>query len=272
MGRVGVLPPCPAAPARPRMIVDDYRGSLPGDPQSVRALPGVGRYMAGAILSFAFDLPGADRRGELPARAGPAAGLEGRPEGLVVPGPALDRRPNGWSLPGEPASSTRRSWTSAPWSARPRSPSCLLCPLAALCTARRLGMQDVLPVMAPKPPPLAVSEACAIVVRDGPVADGAARRRGTLVGVLGVPHHQPGRGRPGRPILRQRGQPGRGGGAADRAFASRSGPELKTLTYSVTRTGSSCGSTWRGPCSGTPRPGPRTDHRELGRARRPCMS
>ena len=29
----------------------------PSDPSAVRALPGVGRYIAGAILSFAFDRP-----------------------------------------------------------------------------------------------------------------------------------------------------------------------------------------------------------------------
>ena len=30
---------------------------IPEDPAAVRALPGVGRYIAGAILSFAFDQP-----------------------------------------------------------------------------------------------------------------------------------------------------------------------------------------------------------------------
>ena len=39
------------------MIVERHQGQMPRDPQAVRELPGVGRYMAGAILSFAFDLP-----------------------------------------------------------------------------------------------------------------------------------------------------------------------------------------------------------------------
>ena len=43
--------------AAARMIVERHQGQLPRDASAVRALPGVGRYMAGAILSFAFDLP-----------------------------------------------------------------------------------------------------------------------------------------------------------------------------------------------------------------------
>lgn len=34
-----------------------YKGKIPADPEAIRALPGVGRYTAGAIASFAFDLP-----------------------------------------------------------------------------------------------------------------------------------------------------------------------------------------------------------------------
>src|SRR5262249_49814961 len=49
----------------------------------------------------------------------------------------------------------------------PRQPSCLLCPVAALCRARRLGLQDAIPQMTPKPPPAAVCEACAVVSRRG---------------------------------------------------------------------------------------------------------
>jgi A/G-specific adenine glycosylase len=37
-----------------RETVARYRGRLPDDPDALRALPGVGRYTAGAVLSFAF--------------------------------------------------------------------------------------------------------------------------------------------------------------------------------------------------------------------------
>ena len=40
-----------------RRVVALHGGVMPEDASAVRALPGVGRYMAGAILSQAFDLP-----------------------------------------------------------------------------------------------------------------------------------------------------------------------------------------------------------------------
>src|SRR6185437_6569864 len=43
--------------AAARVIVATHRGAVPDDMESLRALPGVGRYIAGAILSFAFDRP-----------------------------------------------------------------------------------------------------------------------------------------------------------------------------------------------------------------------
>ena len=43
--------------AAARTIVREHGGVMPGDPAAVRALPGVGRYIAGAILSFAMDRP-----------------------------------------------------------------------------------------------------------------------------------------------------------------------------------------------------------------------
>ncbi|MGZ3317006.1 MAG: hypothetical protein ACXU95_06855, partial [Isosphaeraceae bacterium] len=43
--------------AAARTIVDRHGGEMPRELAAVRALPGVGRYVAGAILSFAFDLP-----------------------------------------------------------------------------------------------------------------------------------------------------------------------------------------------------------------------
>lgn len=38
-----------------RRVVDQHAGQIPDDPDALRALPGVGRYTAGAVLSFAFE-------------------------------------------------------------------------------------------------------------------------------------------------------------------------------------------------------------------------
>ena len=40
-----------------KTVVNSHAGEMPRDPTLIRALPGIGRYTAGAIASFAFDLP-----------------------------------------------------------------------------------------------------------------------------------------------------------------------------------------------------------------------
>jgi A/G-specific adenine glycosylase len=51
----------------------------------------------------------------------------------------------------------------------PRQPSCLFCPLAGDCRARRLGLQDAIPLATPRPKPAAVTEAAAVVFDRGKV-------------------------------------------------------------------------------------------------------
>jgi A/G-specific adenine glycosylase len=38
-----------------RHLLRQYRGAIPADEASLRALPGIGRYTAGAVLSFAYE-------------------------------------------------------------------------------------------------------------------------------------------------------------------------------------------------------------------------
>jgi A/G-specific adenine glycosylase len=148
--------------AAARMIVREHAGIMPDDPTAVRALPGVGRYVAGAILSFAFD----------------------RPEPIVE---ANSQRVLARLLAIEDdlktATARKRIWEAAEQLVPSpgagvfnqalmelgalvctvREPRCLVCPVSGFCDARRLGLQDRLPLIAPKPRPLAVTEACAIV-------------------------------------------------------------------------------------------------------------
>jgi len=39
------------------MVVEQYAGRLPDDPELIREIPGIGEYTAGAILSIAFGRP-----------------------------------------------------------------------------------------------------------------------------------------------------------------------------------------------------------------------
>lgn len=152
--------------AAARAIVAAHGGVFPRDPDAVRALPGVGRYIAGAILSLAFDEP--------------APIVEANTQRVLA-------RWLAWTEELRSTRSQSRLWAAAerlvpsPGAGEfnqafmelgalvctPRSPLCLVCPVSAECRARALGIQDTVPTAAPKPPPLAVSEACALVARQG---------------------------------------------------------------------------------------------------------
>jgi A/G-specific adenine glycosylase len=218
--------------AAARMILELHGGMIPADPAAVRALPGVGRYIAGAILSFAFDRPEPiveansqrvlarllairenlkaastlERIWQAAATLVPAAGAGTFNQALIELGALI---------------------------CTPREPGCLLCPLSSQCAARRLGLQDQLPVMTPKPKPLAVAEACAIVVREGKVLI-VQRARGGLweqfwefptVHLEGVD-----------PAVRSFGGPVDLADGVKRltGISIEAGTAVKTLTYSVT--------------------------------------
>lgn len=149
-----------------RQLVTEHDSRLPDDPQVWRNLPGVGRYMVGAILSQAFD-----RR--LPI-------VEANSERVLC---------RLWGQPADPRTGPTRRWlweTAAAVLPRrrvgefnqalmelgalvctPVAPRCASCPLAADCVARRLGLQEQIPARAARPPTVEVHES-AVIVRRGP--------------------------------------------------------------------------------------------------------
>lgn len=154
--------------AAARAVATEHGGVFPTSPDAIRALPGVGRYIAGAIRSFAFD------------QSAPI--VEANTQRVLA-------RWLTWREDLKSSRSQARLWEAAErlvpaqgaghfnqafmelgaLLCTPRSPSCLVCPVAAECGARVLGVQDLVPVTTPKPPPLEVTEACGLVARGGRV-------------------------------------------------------------------------------------------------------
>ncbi len=145
-------------------VVSEFGGRMPDDPTAIQALPGVGRYMAGAILSFAFD------------RAQPI--VEANSERVLArllavrgdtrSGPIRERL---WLAAErlvpqqEPGRFNQALIELGALVCAPRRPACLVCPLASLCQARRQGLEEAIPEARPRPAPLAVVEECAIVTQ-----------------------------------------------------------------------------------------------------------
>jgi len=153
-----------ALQAAARRIVEEHGAEVPDDREALLALPGIGPYTAGALLSIAFQ------RSE-PLVDGNVVRVLSRLFGIDdPPGGARDRRT--WSLARElvpaavdparvvPAVSPG-NWNQALMElgallCTPRSPSCAECPLASLCRAHREGRVEELPRAAARRVPLDV--------------------------------------------------------------------------------------------------------------------
>jgi A/G-specific adenine glycosylase len=129
-----------------REIVERHGGALPASAADLRALPGIGRYTAGAIASIAFGHPE-------PLVDGNVARVLARVYAIDddVKSPTAGRTL--WHLAGQmvPASApgdfNQGLMELGATVCTPLSPACLVCPLATLCLARAQGRERELPRM-----------------------------------------------------------------------------------------------------------------------------
>ena len=128
-----------------RLVASNHGGKIPSDYDVLIKLPGIGQYMAGAILSIAFNKP-------YPV-------VDGNVRRVLS-------RINGWT-----EDDPQHLWDAAArlvQAAEPRlanqalmelgakicsfkSPRCLLCPVRSSCVAFRLGLQDRIPPVKKRP-------------------------------------------------------------------------------------------------------------------------
>lgn len=134
--------------AAARKVVEEYGGIFPSEPDLLQELPGVGRSTAGAIAALAFE-----KR---------AAILDGNVRRVLC-------RLLAWQEPARSSRAEKQLWQ---WAevltpeqrihdytqaimdfgatlCTPRRPQCPDCPLALLCQARALGLENELPVRQP---------------------------------------------------------------------------------------------------------------------------
>jgi A/G-specific adenine glycosylase len=170
-----------------RRLLAENNGQIPNDPQVFQALPGVGRYILGAVLSQAFD-----RR--LP----------------IVEANTLRFLCRFFGRQDDPRSAAGQRWL---WRAAdcllptrgagqfnqammelgalvctPTSPQCGACPLARHCRARRLGLQDQIPPRLKPVPIIPVQEAAIVARRQGEVLLVQRPAQGRWAGLWEFPH------------------------------------------------------------------------------------
>jgi A/G-specific adenine glycosylase len=206
----------------------EHEGRLPDDPTVWGNLPGVGRYILGAVLSQAFDR-------KLP----------------IVEANSLRVLARLFGYRGDPREGEGKAWV---WSAAeamlpstrigdfnqalmelgslvctPTKPDCGKCPLASRCTADSRGLQEQIPPPKKPPPVTAVNEVGVVIQRSGRVL--LCRRRsdaGRWQNMWEVPH---GERNPGESLDQ----------SATRiageltGLAVKPGKELLTIRHTVTR-------------------------------------
>jgi A/G-specific adenine glycosylase len=171
-----------------RDVCARYGGEVPADPEQRRALPGVGRYTAGAIGSIAFGR-------EEPLVDGNVARVLSRLYAIDTPLPRGDTQRALWEhaarlVVGErPGALNQALMELGATLCAKQSPRCARCPVRAHCAARAGGREGALPVVPPKRAPRAV-ELVALVALVPARARGAepsvvlARGEGSLFGGL----------------------------------------------------------------------------------------
>ncbi|MCB9595535.1 MAG: A/G-specific adenine glycosylase [Sandaracinaceae bacterium] len=164
-----------------REVVARYGGEVPEDPEARRALPGVGRYTAGAIGSIAFG------KAE-PVVDGNVARVLARLHGIATPLGRADTERALWSRaealvegprPGDLNQAVMELGATV---CSPRAPRCEACPVASECVARRDGRTAELPAPKARKKPVDAPRVAVVATRRGAVA--LVKRDGPLFGGL----------------------------------------------------------------------------------------
>jgi A/G-specific adenine glycosylase len=146
--------------AAAKEMVRSHGGQVPSDYDPLIGLPGVGRYIAGAILSIAFNKPYPIVDGNIRRVLSRIhAWCEDDPEAQWRAAASLVRS-------AEPRLVNQALMELGATVCSFRSPRCLLCPVQAHCLAYRTGRQERIPVVRKRPATVYV-QLCAIVHRRG---------------------------------------------------------------------------------------------------------
>ena len=165
-----------------RMVRERFGGRVPEAVDTLRELPGVGEYTAGAVASIAYGVP-------IPAVDGNVRRVLARLYDLEAPKPAQLRERAAALVPSErPGDFNQALMELGATVCTPRSPSCGVCPLGEWCEARRLGVQEQRPLpRPPKPIPEETIRTAVLVREDGAMLVSRRPQDGLLGGLWEFP-------------------------------------------------------------------------------------
>jgi len=175
-----------------QVVNAEYGGVLPRDPARIRELPGIGEYSAGAVASFAFNLPA-------PAVDANVARVLVRWLDWTAPidRPAVQARLRELATTLIPEGAARR-FNGAVMElgatiCLPRRPLCMVCPVQRFCAA---GEPERLPVKSPRRRTVHLIERAWLVRKAGKIALTKVDRGRRWKGLWQLPPCEEGRGEP----------------------------------------------------------------------------
>jgi A/G-specific adenine glycosylase len=169
-----------------RVIMSDHGGVLPYSRVELQKLPGLGRYSAAAVASIAFG------RDEV-VLDGNVKRVLSRCFNFEEPIDTKNGENRLWELaesllpPGRAGDYNQAVMDLGATVCTPRAPQCDHCPAAGICEARRLGLQDRLPVVTEKKPIPHFIVAAAVIRRGERVLIARRPSQGLLGGMWEFP-------------------------------------------------------------------------------------
>ena len=177
--------------AAARIVAEEHDGKIPDDEAGISALPGIGRYTTGAILSIAYGKKAPILDGNVERVLARVFRVEGDPRH----GRTRDRL---WQLAAEvagtdedPSHVNQGLMELGALVCSPKRPACLACPVTSVCSARRHGDAESLPNPTAKVKVSAVEQVTIALVRDGKVLLARRPPEGLWGGLFELPSGEP---------------------------------------------------------------------------------
>lgn len=174
--------------AAAKAVVERHGGTVPSDLEALKALPGVGRYTAGAIASIVFGQRAPIVDGNVTRVLQRLAAQPGSASDRVVAEWAWSEAEQFAAAAADPAKANEALMELGATVCTPAAPRCADCPLKGMCAARKQGVVDAIP--APKKR-VARKDLVLLTARVVRASDGAVlleqRPRGGLWGGLWQP-------------------------------------------------------------------------------------
>ena len=166
--------------AAAKQIMAEHGGRFPTDPKSIRALPGIGRYTAGAISSIALGQAEPIVDGNVIRILTRLFGLQDDPKSKPMQEILWALAEQLVKAADDCGALNQSLMELGATVCHPRAPACERCPVARSCVARRKGIIHLLPAKLARPASVQQLIHVYLITHAGPCCCSNARRDSTM--------------------------------------------------------------------------------------------